>query len=202
MKFSSLVITGCSIAVLSACSQGGGGKKVTIMASGKITVSDQDPKKVTLEPGTTHNEKEISLDEAGKQTVSVTTPDGVKTFDAEADGRYLLNLKTDTLTGGIVKYGATNSRVTLTGEDVDRMIDSTRQLLVGANASDDKKTYFLPPFTIKKISNDADAKLVGPYNGIPGTLDASSGKVQEVYKFFTNKDKRSSLENLLKERKK
>ena len=202
MTFAKFVIPVMSLSLLAACSGGGSGKKVTIMASGKITVNEQDQKNITLDPGTTHNEKELILTESEKSTLTVTTPDGKKTFDVDGAGHYLLNLQTDTLTGGLVKYGGENNAKTLTLEDVNNMIDSTEQLLLGKNTTDANKTYFLPPFTIKKVSDEYSSRVVGPYNGIPGSVTSSDGKAAEIYKFFTNKDKRVSLEKLRAEQKK
>jgi hypothetical protein len=202
MTFAKFVIPLLSVSLLAACSGGGSGKKVTIMSSGKITVNEQDQKNITLEPGTTHNEKEVVLSESDKATLTVTTPEGKKTFDVDGNGHYLLNLKTDTLTGGAVKYGGDNNTKTITLEDVNNMIDSTEQLLVGKNTTDANKTYFLPPFTIKKVSDESSSRIVGPYNGIPGSVSSVDGKTPEIYKFFTNKDQRQSLEKLRAEQKK
>ena len=174
-----------------------------IMASGKVTVAESDPRQITLTSGTTHNEKEILLDGNDKETLTVKGPQGSKTYDLGEGGHYVLNLKTDTLVGGIVNYGAGNKTSNLTGEDVDRMIDSTRLLITGDNVSDDKKTYFIPPNTLKKISDNLESKIVGPFNGIPGSIDVnSSGKGPELYKLYTSKQKRESLDELIRERKK
>ena len=188
------------LSLLAACS--GGSKKVTVMASGKISLSD-DQKTVTLTPGTTHNEKDISLTGGDKETLTVKSPDGTKTFDVPDNGYYLLNLKTDTLIGGIVRYGSTGMATNLSNEQVDNIIDSTQKLMAGQNASDANQTYFIVPLTIKKITGSESAKLIGPYNGIPSSIDVDkSGKGPEMYKFFTNKQKRESLEDLTKQREK
>lgn len=201
MKSIKVVFSILVVAVFTSCS-GSSGKKVLIMSSGKLTIDAQDQKNIKLEPGTQHNEKEIILT-GDKETLNVQTPDGTKTYEVNEPGSYLLNLKRDTLVGGIVKYGASARTSNLTGEDVDNIIDSTQKLILGQNVSDESKTYFIVPFTLKKMSASPDAKIVGPYNGIPGTVDAgSSGKMPEVYKLFTNKDKRESLETLIQERKK
>lgn len=196
--------TGLSItffALLAACS-GGGSRKVMIMASGKLSVSE-DQKTITLDPGTTHNEKEIDLGGGEKVTLAVKSPTGDKTYDVGENGHYVLNLKSDTLVGGIVRYGSTGMPTNLTNEQVDHIIDSTRQLMMGQNASDANKTYFIAPFTIKKVSGEEGAKIIGPYNGIPYSLDVDkSGKAPEVFKFSTNKQNRETLENLDKQRKK
>ncbi|MBE7173677.1 MAG: hypothetical protein INR73_24100 [Williamsia sp.] len=189
------------LALLAACS-GGGGKKVLIMSSGKISVSE-DQKTITLDPGTTHNEKEIDLGSGEKITLTVKSPDGSKTYDVTENGHYLLNLKTDTLVGGVVRYGNSGIPTSLSNEQVDHIIDSTRQLMAGQNASDANKTYFLPPFVIKKITTEEGSKIVGPYNAIPRSVDVDqSGKTQEVYKFVTNKQTRETLDDLTKQRQK
>lgn len=191
------------LTLLTACS-GGGGKKVMVMASGKLTIDDKDQKNIKLEPGTTHNEKEIDLEGGGdKATITVQSPEGNKTFDVAGEGHYVLNLKPDTLVGGLVRYGSGGRTSNLTGEDVDHIIDSTQKLMLGQNTSDAGKTYFILPFSLKKISDNAAAKIVGPYNGIPGSVDVDNGgKSPEMYKLFTNKQKRETLDNLIKERKK
>lgn len=188
------------MASLAACS--GGGKKVLVMSSGKITVSE-DQKNITLDPGTTHNEKEIVLNGSGKETLTVKSPGRNKTYDVNESGEYLLNLKTDTMVGSIVRYGSSGMATNLSNEQVDHIIDSTQQLLLGQNASDANKTYFVAPFTIKKITASEDAKIIGPYNGIPASIDVDkSGKGPEMYKFFTNKQKRETLDDLTRQRKK
>ncbi len=188
-------------AVLTSCS--GSGKKVLVMATGKIVIDDKDEKNIKVEPGTTHNEKEIILSGGGKETLTVQSAGGNKTFDVDETGYYMLNLKPDTLVGGIVKYGTGARTSNLTGEDVDHIIDSTQKLIQGQNASDESKTYFILPYTLKEVSKNIESRIVGPYNGIPGSLDAgNSGKMPEVYKFYTNKQQRESVEHLIQQRKK
>ncbi len=53
------------VAAFTACS--GSGKKVFIMASGKITLDENDNKNIKLEPGTTHNEKKFFFRVAGRK---------------------------------------------------------------------------------------------------------------------------------------
>ena len=184
--------------MLASCS--GGQKKVTIVASGSLTVND---KSIKIDPGFTHNEKEVTIS-GDKITLTVESTNGTsKTFDLTENGSYLLNLQTDTLIGGIVNYGAAGMPGSITSELLDHIIDSTQQLMAGKNASDEKKSYFLPPFTIKKLSVQDNAKIVGSFKGIPYSNEPDgSGKVPEVYKFFTNKQKRETLTDLLTQREK
>ena len=182
-----------------ACSSGEGHvKKVFVLSNGKFTV-DESQKNITLDPGNTHTEQELTFNTAEKVTVSVKTPDGTKTFDVPEGGSYVLNLKVDTLTGGIVNYGSSGKATSMSSEQYDRMVDSAQQLIEGKNASDANKTYFIVPQSIKKISTATSVKVIGPYKGIPYSLDADAdGKTPEVYKFFTNKQQRETLEDLKK----
>jgi hypothetical protein len=187
------------VASLTACS-GGGDKKVLIMASGKVT-ADGEKKNVKLDPGTSHNEQEITLPGADKETITVESPDGNKTYDLEGAGYFVLNLKPDTLVGGVVRYGSTGMATNLSNEQVDHIIDSTQKLMLGQNASDASKTYFIAPFTVKKVSDNSGSKVVGPYNGIPRSIEVDEdGNGPEMYKFFTNKQKRETLVDLQKQR--
>jgi hypothetical protein len=198
MKPVAFLSAACISLVLASCSSDTQVKKVTIMANGKMTM-DESRQKINLEPGNTHTEEELVFMTGDKVTLSVTTPEGVKTFDINDNGMHLLNLKTDTLVGGVVNYSAGDRTTAISGQDLERMIDSTRQLLEGKNASDDKKTYFLAPFNAKKISSDPNVKIIGPYKGIPYKVEADkSGKAIEIYKFFTNKQKRETLDDMMK----
>jgi hypothetical protein len=185
--------------LLTSCSSGDKHvKKVFVLSNGKFTV-DETQKTITLDPGNTHTEQELTYNTAEKVTVSVKTPEETKTFDVTEDGSYVLNLKVDTLTGGIVNYGSGGKPTSMSGEQYDRMVDSAQQLIEGRNASDANKTYFIVPSSIKKISTSTSVKVIGPYKGIPYSLDADAeGKTPEVYKFFTNKQQRETLDDLRK----
>jgi len=173
-------------------------KKVFVLSNGKFTV-DGSQQTINLNPSNTHTEQELTYNSADKVTITVKTPDGSKTFDVPDDGSYVLNLKVDTLTGGIVNYGTAGRPVSMSTEQYDRMIDSTQQLIEGKNASDEKKTFFVIPNAIKKISTSTSVRVVGPYKGIPYSLEVDDkGKTPEVYKFFTNKQQRESLDDLKK----
>ena len=152
MKQFPFVILLSIVSMFAACS--GGGRKVLIMASGKLTVDANDQKKVKLQPGTTHTEKEIILTGTEPAQINVESTDGSKTFDIKDAGSYVLNLKPDTLVGGIIRYGASMNNTRLGMEELEHMIDSTRQLMAGRNASDANKSYFIPPFSLKKISDN------------------------------------------------
>ncbi|MEP6747803.1 MAG: hypothetical protein ABJB86_08755 [Bacteroidota bacterium] len=196
-----LTIAAASIIIIAftACSGGSNnGKRIVVMASGKLTVTD---KTIKLEPGMSHNEQELIFKD-DKLTLTVENTGGPgKTFDIADNGVYVLNLQKDTITGGMVNYGTSGRPGSITAEQLDRIIDSTNQLLLGTNVSDAKGTYFLPPFTIKKVSDKLNTKIIGTFKGIPYTNDVDdSGKVPDVIKFFTNKDKRETLHDLLEQK--
>jgi len=187
----------CSLPIFfTACSGGGNNneKRVVVMASGKLTVTD---KTIELDPSMSHNEQDIIFKD-DKLTLTVKSTAGTsKTFDLTENGVYVLNLQTDTLTGGKVNYGATGRAGSITAEQRDKIIDSTEQLLLGKNASDANGTYFLPPFTIKKVSTKTNTKIIGSFKGIPySNSPDETGAVPDVIKFSSNKDKRQTLKEL------
>jgi len=197
-RFKSVLVVSMLV-VLTACS--GGGKKVLVMASGKITADANDPKKIKLEPGSSHNEKELVLS-GGDESITVDNNGNSKSYDIKETGSYVLNLKPDTLVGGVIRYGASENSQHLDMDQLNHIIDSTKALMTGKNASDANKSYFIPPMSIKKISSNAEAALIGPYNSIPGSVQVDKeGNGPETYKFFTNKQKQESLDKLIKQMK-
>jgi hypothetical protein len=193
-------IAACIIVIAFAACSGGGNneKKVVVVASGKLTVTD---KTIKIEPSLSHNEQTLIFKD-DKLTLTVQNTEGpTKTFDLTDNGVYVLNLQIDTLIGGMVNYGASGRPGSITAEQLDHIIDSTQQLMLGTNASDAKGTYFLPPFTIKKVSVKGNTKIIGSFKGIPYSNEAdNSGSVPDVIKFFTNKQKREVLQDLMVEK--
>lgn len=171
------------------------------MSSGKIQV-DEATKTITLTPGTQHNEAELILTDKDK-AVTVKSSEGDNSFEVPETGLYLLNLKTDTLIGNMVNFGNAGVPPSISTEQLEHIIDSTQQLINGQNASDEKKTYFIVPKTIKKLTTNLNAQLINPYNNIPYKVEADKdGKAPEIYKFFTAKQKRESLNELIERMKK
>lgn len=168
----------CAAVVFASCS--GGGKKVLVMASGKIQA---DGNVITLQPGTTHNETTVVPD---GDKITVSAPDGKKEFDVKEPGLYLLNLKKDTLAGSYQKTGTDNSQIVITEENLWQRVDSMTALMKGQNVSEANRNYSIAPFAIAKITGNTEAEIVGPYRKLPGSLDPS--RKHEVYKFYTNKE--------------
>lgn len=185
----------CCIVSLVACS--GDGKKVVIMSSGKMTL-DHNSNTITLETGTQHNEEQMTV--GGKGVITVKGPNGDQTFELPENGFYVLNLKqNDTLVGGIVNYGSSTKRDRIDDRELTHIIDSTRRLILGMGASDSTKTYYILPFTIKKITDNLQSTtVVGPYQGIPYKVEGKGDQKPEVYKLYTNKQQRESLLELFR----
>lgn len=195
-----LFCTMIAMVCFAACSPGVD-KKVKVMSSGKIQV-DEATKTVTLEPGTQHNEAELSLSEKDK-TVTVKSPEGDQTYDVPDAGVYLLNIKNDTLIGHLVNFGSSGAPSSITTEQLEHIIDSTQQLINGQNASDANNTYFIVPKTIKKLTTNLNAQLINPYSNIPGSVGVDKdGKAPEIFKFSTAKQERQSLNELVERMKK
>ena len=168
-----------SLCLFLACSEKPA-KKVLVMASGKVQIKDNV---ITLEPGTTHTENEITLSN-GK--VTVNTPAGSSDFTTPDAGLYILNIKNDTLIGSYQRMGTDNSQTVISQENLKTRIDSLNQLMAGSNVSAASKNFFLPPNQILKVTANPEAQVIGPYKKVPGSFEG--GKEHEVYKFYTNKE--------------
>lgn len=199
MKLLSTLTVCLSVTLLISCSQEKKeGKTLVVMTSGKMQVDKTKPETISYEPGNQHNEEILTYSGEGKTTVTVKSPSGDQTFELPDNGTYLLNLKKDTMIGSIVNFGNSGMPTNISTVQLEQIIDSTQQLLLGKNASDANKTYFLVPGSVKKLTPTDGAKILGPYNAIPGSIEVGAdGKAPEYFKFSTNSQKRESLNELL-----
>lgn len=177
-----------SILLLASCS--GAGKKVLIMASGKVTMQGNT---VTLEPGTSHTE--VTYEPSG-DNISIVAPSGNKEVAVKEPGLYILNLKTDTIVGSYQEVGTDNSQKVISQDDLWNRVDSLTKLMSGQNVSAASRNYNIPPMQISRITANTDAEIIGPYRKIPGSFDPS--KKHEVYKFSTNKEIQETIDNVKK----
>jgi len=199
MKSISFLTAIAVILLASACSSGGsdGGKKVVVWSSGNMVSDAANKTTINFEPGNRHNELELTLTGSDKK-ITVKSPAGDKTFEIPDNATYLINLKADTIIGSLVNFGAGQQATKLDSETLDRMIDSTQKLMSGEGASDANKSYNLPPNSIKKISTNVNANLLSPYKNIPYEVAPDEkGNAPEFYKFFTNKQKREAVKELI-----
>lgn len=170
-----------SVFLITACGSGGG-KKVLVMASGKVQINGNT---INLQPGTSHNE--TSFAPTG-ESISVVTPSGTQEFPVKENGLYLLNLKKDTISGTRQRIGKEGDapQEVISQENLKFRIDSLYQLMISYNVSDSNGQYNIPPSTIKKITNNTDAEIIGPYRPLPKSFNPALD--HEVYKFYTNKE--------------
>jgi hypothetical protein len=199
MKSISFLTAIAVILFASACSSGdsGGGKKVVVWSSGNMVLDPANKTTINFEPGNRHNEEVITLT-GGDKSITVKSPSGDKTYEIPDNATYLLNLKADTVIGSYVNFGTGQGTTKLDAETLDRMIDSTQKLMTGEGASEANKSYNLPPNSIKKISANINANLLSPYKNIPYEVTPDEkGNPPEYYKFFTNKQKREALKELI-----
>jgi hypothetical protein len=170
-----------TIILFTACG-GGGGKKVLVMSSGKVSAKGNT---VTQSAGTTHYEVTFV---PTADSIIVNTPSGTEGFALPEDGMYILNLKKDTVAGTYqpVALEGTMPPQVVTQENLKFRIDSLYQLMIAYNVADSNKQYNIPPLTIKKITNNTDAEIFGPFRSLPRSFNPALE--HEVYKFYTNKE--------------
>jgi len=176
--------------IISACA--GHHKKILVYASSDIQV-DNTQKNITVTDGTTHHEAELEFSGSDPVTLNIQSPSGKFTLEANGDGLFIANLKNDTVVGSYQHVGTTSNTV-ITQEELKHRLDSLQQLVVGQNASEANKNYFIPPGKIARISSVTNAKVFGPYTTIPSGFDA--GSVPEIYKSYTNKEVREIISRL------
>ena len=71
----------------------------------------------------------------------------------------------------------------------------------GTNTNDAKGPYYVLPFSIKKISAKNNTKVVGSFKGIPYKNEPDAdGNLPDVIKFFSVKQKRETLKDLMEQR--
>jgi hypothetical protein len=195
MKKTTILVLGIS-ATFMACNSPVT-KKVMIMGRGQITASGND---ITMKDGTGYTEETIEIKEEKAATWNVTTPTGKTTINIpEEKGLYILNLKTDTIVGSQQNLGQDLAGRTMTQEELKVKIDSLVKLTTGANVSGSGHNYFILPNQLIKVSPNIEAKVFGPFNKIPGTIEADkNGNAPEIYKFYTNSEMRDLIARLKK----
>ena len=163
------------------------------MGRGSITANDNN---ITMKEGSGYAEETVELSGEKPAALNVTTPLGKTNIDIPAEkGFYILNLRQDTIVGSqqIVGKDLSSSR-TITQEELKMKIDSLIKLTTGANISPGGHNYIILPKQPKKISDNAEAKVFGPFTKIPATLEADkNGKAPEIYKFYTNNEMRDLI---------
>jgi hypothetical protein len=183
-----------AITTLTACSHH---KKILVYATTDSDIKvDETQKNITVGDGTAHHEKELDFSGSDPVTLNIESPSGKFTLQANDDGLYIVNLKSDTVVGSYQHVGADNGEVKITQDALKQKLDSLQKMVMGQNVSEAGKNYFIPPNKIVKITPETKAKVFGPYVTIPSDFDA--GSAPEIYKFYTNKEVRVIIANLSK----
>ncbi|MFM7839369.1 MAG: hypothetical protein ACKO6K_07350 [Chitinophagaceae bacterium] len=175
-----------AVLMLSACQQ----KRVLIMGSGSLTI---DGTTISLNPGTTHTEKEL-MTKSSTVTVKLGTTE--MPLQLPEGGLYLLNMKPDTLIGSFQSLSEQKSAREFTLTQLRSSVDSLEQLLQGKNVSAAHRNFFILPGNMVKVTDQLHARIIGPFHGLPRSIE--TGDDTELYKFYTNKEGREILENLKK----
>lgn len=188
-KIQALFFAMVMVYILAACAEKPE-KKILVMASGKVQISGNV---ITLDPGTTHTENEITV---ADEKLTVKSPSGSSDFQVPETGYYILNIKSDTIVGSYQRIGTDNSQTVITQENLKIRIDSLNQLMSGTNANSTNRNFFIPPNQISKVTANAAAQIIGPYKRVPGSFEG--GKEHEIYKFYTNKEMHEIVDKLSK----
>jgi hypothetical protein len=194
-KYSLITLT--AVAIFFACNSAAN-KKVLIMGRGAIETSGND---ITIKDGSGYTEETVDVSGGKAASWNVTTPSGKTTVNIPGEkGFYVLNTKTDTIVGSRQIFGKDiSSNQTMTQEELKIKIDSLIKLTAGANISAAGNNYIILPGELKKISDNTEAKVFGPFSKIPGTLESGkNGKAPEIYKFYTNSEMRDLISHLKK----
>lgn len=192
-KYSFVILA--AVAIFFACNSPAN-KKVLIMGRGAIATSGND---ITIKDGSGYTEETVDVSKA--TSWNVTTPSGKTTVSIpEEKGFYVLNTKTDTIVGSRQIFGKDiSSNQTMTQEELKIKIDSLTKLTAGANISSAGNNYIILPGELKKISDNTESQVFGPFSKIPGTLESGkNGKAPEIYKFYTNSEMRDLILHLKK----
>ena len=169
-------------------------KKVMIIGKGDISAEGAN---ITLKGSSGSSDKTIDL---GDETaLQVNSPSGKTSVTVpDEPGFYILNLRADTIVGSRQNVGSDLGGRTITQEELKVKIDSLTQLTTGANVKAGR-SYLILPNQLIKITDNTGARVFGPFNKIPGSLDADeNGKEPELYKFYTNTEMRELIANLKK----
>ncbi len=181
--------------LLASCA---GNQKKLLVLSHNGPAIDPDNKTIVCKSTTGHEEKELDL--SGNVSFKISTAAGDATLNMPEKGYYIMNLKNnDTIIGAYQNLVSADKGGTfITQVDLKKKIDSLQLLLEGKNVSDANRNFYILPNTVVKITSNPDAKIVAPYHPMTSFQPGDDGEAPEVYQFFTIKELRELLENLIK----
>ncbi len=171
-------------------------EKIIIFSKGDITVNGNN---ISVEDGNNYAEKEIVFSGNEKTTLNVKAPSGNFSIDVPGAGYYVLSIRKDTIVGSYQRVGKDlNNNNEMTFEELGVKIDSLQKLIVDSNVSEQNKNFFIESNQLKKITDNTEAYIIGPFQLIPYSFDVKNGKVPEIYKFYTIGEMREMIAKLKK----
>ncbi|MFY7898913.1 MAG: hypothetical protein ACOVNY_01940 [Chitinophagaceae bacterium] len=184
-----------ALIALAACSSNP--KKVIVYFKGNST-ANAETKTITVKDGAGAEEKTMDFNTAEKVSLKIEGLDEDATVEIPENGLYIVNAKNDTIIGSYQKYSdPKTSQTVITQEQLKKDIDSLTQLTMGKNISAANRNFYILPKQAAKISNNIESFVVGPFHKM--TSVAKEGdKEPEVYRFYSIKEIRETIQNLTK----
>lgn len=177
---------------LSACSSNQ--KRIVVFSKGTTDIN-QEALTIKATDGAGHEDKTINL--TGKEIVlTLNSPVGESKVTLTENGYYAINVKNDTIIGGLVNYSEPemNTRV-ITQEALRQKIDSLHLLIENKNVNAANRNFFIPPNTAVFLTTNYDAMIVGPFHRMR-SAEGKDGKAPEVYRFYSIKEVRETIAKL------
>ena len=172
-------------------------KKILVYAKGTATINEAT-KTITASDGSGSDEKTLLLSDKEKVSINIETTNGKAVIDIPENGYYVVNAKQDTIVGSYQKYGeAKTTKSVVTQASLKQSIDSLQQLVEGKNISAANRNFFILPMSAVKITNNMDAYIVGPFRQVT-SIEKVDGKESEVYRFYSVREIRETINNLVK----
>ncbi len=176
-----------AIVLLASCKE----KKMIVMSKGEAEINTE-ANTIKAADGGGHEEKAVTL--SGNKTVfKLSTPAGEATVELLENGLYIVNVKNDTIIGSFQNYSNPSvSQQVMKQETLVKQIDSLQLLSEGKNVSAANRNFFILPNTAKKITDNVNAMVVGPYHRMR-SAETVDGKAPEVYRFYSIKEIRETI---------
>jgi len=194
MKQASCILSLALVILFSSCNQSVQ-KRVLVLYKGDGKIDkDNTSIELTSDNSSTHNDEVLEYFSGSKQTFTIKKTDGEVKLDAPDEGYYIINAKNDTIIGSYQQYSSAKSD-TIKQDVIKKGIDSLELLVQGKNVSAANRNFFILPYTIVKITSNADAFVVAPFHKM-NSIETQEGKEPEVYRFWGIKEIREDIERM------
>ncbi|MDD2793211.1 MAG: hypothetical protein PHD73_08525 [Sediminibacterium sp.] len=182
----------CAIILLASCS--GNQKTVIVMSKGSAEVN-LNAGTIKATDGAGHDEKTVKIN-SKKVNFALTTPVGNTSVELVENGLYVINVKNDTIIGSYQQYSsADKAQTVISQESLKQKIDSLILLSEGKNVSAANRNFFILPNQATKITDNANAQVVGPYHQMR-SAEKVDGVDPEIYRFYSIKEIREMIVRL------